>query len=289
MDYEEYLASLDGKDDDSSIEDAIAAIDKSIENIEDPVSDPDPNADPTPDLSPDPEDEPSTDPDPEDKPVVEEKPKQTPEENAKFADQRRQKQIDDRVAAELKRLQDESPEFKMAKTLSEIYGQPVDVIYQQLEEARLAKQAEQMKVPVEYLKEQEANKQETKSLREQLTQLQFEAWTARVEREETQMKAEYPMLTDEDIFDAKAYLLQRLGRDVPLDQAIHSLHGKKIIQSLKESTKNETLAEMSGRKKGALPPQGGKAAPSVSLSADELYIAKQMGMSPEEYHKYKIM
>lgn len=290
MEYEEYLASLNGEEDTSSIEDAIADLNKNIDNIDNTEPESEPDADTDPDLSPDPEDEPSTDPDPEDEPAAEDKkPKQTPEENAKFAEARRQKQIDDRVQAELKRLQSESPEFKMAKTLSELYGQPVEEIYKQLEEARLVKLAKEQEVPVEYLRRAEAEKQERIQLQEQLNQLQFEAWTARIAGEEAQLKTEYPMLTNDDMLEAKAFLLQRLGRDVPLDQAIHALHGKKIIQGLKESSKNETLAELSGRKKGALPPQGGKAAQSVALSADELYVAKQMGMSPEEYHKYKIM
>jgi hypothetical protein len=295
MDYEEYLASLSGEEDTSSIEDAIAQINKSVDDIDNPPAEEDTDTNPETDPEGEPEGETETDPEgepegePEDKPEGEEKPKQSAEENAKFAEARRQKAIDDRVQAELKRLQEESPEFKMAKTLSEMYNQPVEVIYQQLEEARIAKQAEQMKVPVEYLKQLETEKQERLKLAEQLNQLQFEAWTNRMAQEETQLKTEYPMLTDDDMIEAKTFLLQRIGRDAPLDQAVNALFGKKIIQSLKQSTKNETLAELSGRKKGALPPQGGKAAQSFDLSADELYIAKQMKMTPEEYHKYKTM
>jgi hypothetical protein len=288
MEYEEYLASLNGEEDTSSIEDAIASLNNEIEEIDNPPAEEETETE-TETETEESETEETEETETEEEPEQKEKPKQTPEENAKFAEQRRQKQIEERVQAELKRLQEESPEFKVAKSLSDLYGQPVEEIYKQLEEARLAKQAEQMKVPVEILKKMEAETQKTNALQQQLNQLQFEAWTARVDREEVELKKEYPMLSDDDMYQAKAYLLQRLGKDVPLDNAIHALHGKKIIQSLKDSAKNDTLAEMSGRKKSALPPQSGKASQSVALSADELYVAKQMGMSPEEYHKYKIM
>jgi hypothetical protein len=288
MEYEEYLASLEGNEDESSIETALADLDKGIDEIDNTETNEDPDNDESAGQGEAKDDESDADPDPKDEEGVD-KTKQSSDENAKFAEARRQKQIDDKVAAELKRLQEESPEFKLAKTLSEEYGQPVDVIVKQIEEARLLKKAEEQKVPVEYLRRMEAESKARLELELQVTQLQFDAWTARIEREETQLKTEYPMLTDDDMFEAKTYLLKTLGRDVPLDQAIHAVHGKKIIQAFKESSKNETLAELSGRKKGALPPQGGKAPNSISLSADELYIAKQMKMSPEEYHKYKTM
>lgn len=283
MDYEEYLASLGGEEDTASIEDAIAALNR--EEQQDPPADGEEEEQEQESQTSDNEEE--EDPAASTETKTEEKPKQTPEENAKFAEQRRQKQIEERAQAELERLKKESPEFKMAERLSRMYGQPVEEILKQLEEAELAKQAEEMKVPVEFLKKQEADRQETAKLRAELNQLQFQAWEVRVNQEETQILAEYPILTAEDMLESKAYLLQRLGRDASLNEAVHALHGAKIIKSLKESTKNEALAELSGRKKGALPPQGGKASESVQLTADELYVAKKMGMTPEEYHKYK--
>src|SRR5687768_3748971 len=99
MEYEEYLASLENGEDNSSIEDALADLNKGIDEIDNPEPDADPDEDESKGQGEAGDDESDADPDPADEEVIDTK--QTPDENAKFAEQRRQKQIDDRVQAEL--------------------------------------------------------------------------------------------------------------------------------------------------------------------------------------------
>ena len=97
------------------------------------------------------------------------------------------------------------------------------------------------------------------------------------------------MLTDEDMYDAKVYLLQTIRNpNMPLEQAVFALHGAKITNSYRSNVRNEVLAEVSGRKKGALPPQStGKASTAKSLTPDEMSAAKALGISIDDYLKFK--
>lgn len=275
MDIDEYFASLEGNEDDTSTEEVI-----------DEVTDEEAEAEIEQDTD---EEEVEAETDPvreEDEPA---KKTQTSEENARFAEQRRQKQIDDRVAAELDKLRQNDPAFKVAKQLSELYGQPIEEIQKQLEEVRLQEQAKHLNVPIEIVKQLESEKQARIDMQTTLNRIQFESWISKVSVEEASLQKEYPMLTADDMMRAKSYILETFkDTNRSLEEAIHAIHGKKIIQSLKESAKNEALAEVAGRKKGALPPQtGGKPNAATILTDAEKYFAKQMGLTDDEYIKWR--
>jgi hypothetical protein len=103
------------------------------------------------------------------------------------------------------------------------------------------------------------------------------------------LKNSYPFLTDQDIDSAKNLLLNTWRNvEAPLEQAVYALHGKKILEQGQESSRTETLAEVSGRKsKSGVPLKAGKSSDTQILTDDEKYIARQMGISEEVYLKNK--
>lgn len=277
----------DGEEQDPDMEDTDdddTELDADDFDFEDEPKAPDANA-PKPTAFDEPEDEPDKpEPKSEDKPADEkpkdEKPSQSAEDNAKFAEQRRQKEAADTFK--------QSPEYKLAQTLADANGVSVPEMLQRVEDARLEAEAKKQNVPVDYLKEQQRLATENTQTRQELTMLQFQLWESRVNQETVAVKTEYPFLSDEDVEQAKEYMLTTLKNpEVSMEEVIHMVHGKKIAAGIKEAAKQEALAEMSGRKKAPLPPQGGKPVPSNGLTAAEKAMAKAMDMSEAEYAKYK--
>jgi hypothetical protein len=213
---------------------------------------------------------------------------QTPEKNAYYAEQRRQSLIEQRVQQELEKARQQAPEFQMAQMLSNMYGVPVEQLYEQLQEAAIAKQAEEQGVPVEIMRQLSQYEQSQRTLQDRLNQMEFMNWKSRVDKEADNLSQQFPMLNQEELDQAKYYLLETLQNpEFPLQQAVFALHGDKITSSLKEAAKQEALAEISGRKKGGLPPQSMKSSDTVTLTDEERYIAKMMGVSEADYIKYK--
>lgn len=211
---------------------------------------------------------------------VPEKKVQSKEENAKFAEQRRQAQLQ-------KQLQ-ESPEYKLAQRLANRYGVTVEQALQQLEEAEMQSQAEKEGVPVEVLKRQRELEQRIEQQELEFKRIQFESWQRRVDSEKEAVKKDMAFLSDEDIDQAVVYMLDKVKNpDLPLEEAVYAVHGKKIAQSLRDQAKQDALAEISGRTKSPLAPQGGKPNPTNSLTTEEKYVARQMGISEKDYLKYK--
>lgn len=221
----------------------------------------------------------------EEEELIEEPQAQTKEQNSYYAERRRQEQIDKAVQEKLRQTR----EFQTTQLLSEMYGVPQDQLYDQLYEAKLSREAQEQNVPVEYLKEREQLRQQQQSLQEQLHSMMFQQWQGRVETEKAQLKSQFNMLTDDDLETAAYYMLNDLKRtDLPLENAVFALHGAKILGGLKNTAKNEALAEVSGRKKSPLPVKGGKTqTDSVSLSDEERYVAKKFGLTDKEYYKWK--
>ncbi len=226
-----------------------------------------------------PDAEPKSETELESKPDTEkEKKEQTPEENAKFAEMRRQKQAEE--------LLKQRPEYQLAQKLATLYNTDVPTMLQRIEEATLQQQAKQQNVPVEVLKEQQKIKQEAEQLKNELFQMKFQGWQSRIDAEASQMKEKY-QLSDEQIEEAKRYQLANLrDPEGPLERAVFALYGSEIYQRLTEVSKTEALAEVSGRKKGIIPPQG-SVTPSNGLTAEEKHAAKMLGISEDEYLKYK--
>lgn len=205
---------------------------------------------------------------------------QSKEDNAKFADMRRQQQLQQQIEEAKK----SSVEYKTAKALADMYGITVEELHAQIEQRQLEEQAEKQGVSVEYLKKQNQVEEENKLIRSELDDLKFQLWATRVDTEAVSIKSEYPMLNDDDVYEAKAYLLSTLQNpDIPLEQAVFALHGKKIAEGLKKTMRNEALAEVSGRKKSPSAPTGGKSSSPVILTDDERFIIKSLGISEEAY------
>jgi hypothetical protein len=217
--------------------------------------------------------------------VVEEQPrKQTKEENAYYAEKRRQEQIDRAVQERLR----QSREYQTTQLISEMYGVPQEELYDQLYEAKLAKEAQAQNVPVEYLREREQLRQQQQQLQDQLHTIMFQQWQGRIDAEKANLKSQFNMLSDDDLESAAYYMLNDLKRtDLPLENAVFALHGAKILGGLKNTATNEALAEVSGRKRSPLPVKGGKSEAPVSLSNEERYIAKKLGLTDKEYSKWK--
>jgi hypothetical protein len=217
-----------------------------------------------------------------------EKKVQTPEENAKFAEERRQRQAEERAKAELEKLKASDPAFQTAKILEEMYGMPIAQIQERINQARIQQIAEKQNVPVEHIQQIETEQKKAADAQQELIRTQFQLWETRVQTESVELKKQYPMLSDDDLQAASQYMLDTVRNpDIPLAQAVFALHGAKITESLKQAAKNEALAEISGRKQSALPPQGSKATPTETLTDAERYVAKQMGLTEEEYLKWR--
>lgn len=271
-------------------------VDSKDEDEEDDSEDADTGSDADDDESEDDEeeqdDEEADEDDEQEEEEVEEKPakKQSKEDNAKFAAQRRQRELDAKVQAELERLRNESPEFQLAKQLSEMYGKPADVIMAEMREATLRKQAEESKVPYEVLKKQQEADERAERLEQEINQLRYQSWQTQIKSESTRLQEQYTMLTEEDFDQAVNYILNTAKNvDLPLEDAVFAVHGKKIVEGLSKAKVQDQLATESGRKKKTpLAPTNGKpASPAKQLTAEEKSIAKAFGMSEADYLKYK--
>jgi hypothetical protein len=119
--------------------------------------------------------------------------------------------------------------------------------------------------------------------------MKFQTWQTKIQADSVTLKSQYPMLSDEDMDAAVSYMLNTVRNvDLPLEDAVYAVHGKKIIDSLAKQKVQDDLAKQSGRsKKTPLAPKNGKASKAPSLTADERAIAAAFNMSPDEYLKYK--
>jgi len=207
------------------------------------------------------------------------KPQQTSEENARFAEQRRQRQLDEQLK--------QTAEYKLAKQLEDMYGMPVDQLMKQIEDAKLQEEAKSQNIPVEVLRRQQETQNQLNAQKDEVAQLKFQLWDSRMKVEEQSLKNTYSMLTDQDLLDARMHLLESGQVDAPLERAVKYLHSDKIMKAEIEKAKQEWLAEQSGRKKSPVAIQGGKPKQTGSLTAEEAAVAKAMGISEEDYLKYK--
>jgi outer membrane biosynthesis protein TonB len=255
------------------------------ENPEPEPSEPETPSEPEPE-QPKEEEEPEVPEPKEEEPEPDTKKQQSPEENRRFAEQRRQQELERRVQEELNKRLQETPEIQAMRQLQEL-GYDPNTLVEQATLAQLQQQSQQTGIPLEVLQQQQQQAQQTNQLQQQLAQVQFQLWEAKVQNEVSQIQSTYPSLSDEDMQQAVDYMVNTLQRtDLPLEQAVMAVHGQKIMQSLKDQARNEVLAEKSGRTT-PLQPQGGKAPSTPSLSNDEKFVAKMMGLSEEDYLKYK--
>lgn len=216
---------------------------------------------------------------------VEEPKRQSKEDNAKFAARRRQQELEQKVQEEIKN----TPEYKLAQKLAKQFGKPIDQILEELEEADIQQEAEERKTsPEQIRREREANSR-ADQLEQQINELKFNQWQTQIKNDTTSILSEYKMLTQEDIDKSVDYILNVAKNvELPLEDAVFAVHGKKIAKAMAKQTIQDDLANQSGRKrKTPLSPTNSKPSSAKSLSADEAYIARQFGMSDDEYRKFK--
>jgi phage I-like protein len=159
----------------------------------------------------------------------------------------------------------------------------------EMKEAALVEDAKTAKVPVEVLRAQRDAEERADDLEKQINQLKFQNWQTKIQADAEKLRGEYKMLSKEDMDAATNYILNVARNvDMPLEEAVYAVHGKKIVQALAKSRVQEDLANQSGRKKKTPPsPNNGKAKATATLSPEESYIAKQFGMTGEEYNKFR--
>jgi len=217
----------------------------------------------------------------------EEKKTQTPEENRKFAEQRRQQELEKRVQEELDKRLGESPELQKARLLQEEYGLDLDTVLEQMELQRMAQVSQETGRPLEDIQREFQRDQQLDDSNRRLAELEFKLWQTEMRSESLEVQKDYPMLTSDDMQQALDYMTGTLGTtSIPLKQAVMAVHGDKIMESLRTQARNEVLAEKSGRKT-PLQPQGGKSPSTPTLTDEERFVAKQLGISEEDYLKYK--
>lgn len=225
------------------------------------------------------------------------KPAQTPEENARFAQQRREREMQERIEQERQKWIKESPEAQLAQTLAQRYGTTPEALLQVIAQQALIQQAQAQGVTPEVLQRMQALQQQTETAsqqlqttEQQLNEMRFQQWTTRTDNEATQLKQQFPFLSDEDMNAAKEFMLRDLkDPEMALEKAVFALHGPKIAQKMAEVTRQEALAELGGRK-SPLPPQGTKPAddPTVTLTDDERAAARAFNMTDEQYVKWSL-
>lgn len=206
------------------------------------------------------------------------------QDNSRNAERRRQQE--QRIAD---RLKAESPEYKLAQQMAAMSGKTVEQLAADLQEAELVQRAKQQGLPLEAMRRMSEAEQRTVQLEQKLAQFEFNAWVSRIDQEVSGLKADYPMLEDADFAEAKRYLLQDLKNpDLPLERAVFALHGKKIMDKVRDSSQNEALAQASGRKAASTPPpKASKTNETPLLTAEEKAVAEIYNMSDEEYIKWR--
>lgn len=229
----------------------------------------------------------TTDPKGEESKTEDDKKVQTPEENAKFAAERRQKELDEKVQAELQKRLAEDPAFQAAKLLEEQYGMKPEQFIEMIRQQEMMEKAQQTGKPIEDIQREYQQTQQQTDLERKNAELELKLWQSEVRVESAQLKQEMPFLTDEQLQEAVDYMLNDLKTtNIPLKRAVMALHGEAILENIQSQAKNEVLAEKSGRKTPVVP-QGGKTPSTPTLNDAEKHFAQIFGMSDEDYIKYQ--
>lgn len=259
-----------------------------------PTSDPEPQAEPQADPTPEPEPTPEPQAEPAPEPAATpDKPVQTPEENARFAEMRREQQLQARVQAELERLKRESPEYQLMQMLQQQHGIPAEEILRQAKEAQLQRESQERNVPIEMLRQRQEMENRMQQLEQQLQQQRVTQFQTRIEAEAKDLQQSFPNLTQDQLTGAvNAMLNEYRNPDIPLREVVMAKYGTELLAGQREALRNEILAELAGRTGTApIPPAGTKSTPSASpvagLTPEELVMANNLGISAEDYAKYK--
>jgi hypothetical protein len=159
----------------------------------------------------------------------------------------------------------------------------------QIQEEQLRQEAATRKIPVEELREKQQLKDNQSRLEQEIAMLKYQGWKTTIKSDGARLLGEYKMLTQEDMDAAENYILNVAKNvDLPLEDAVFAVHGKKIVDAMAKGKVQEDLAKQSGRKRNTPPsPNNSKQTKVISLTADEKAMARAFNMSDEEYSKFK--
>jgi hypothetical protein len=220
---------------------------------------------------------------------------QTPEENAYFAELRRQREAAQRQAEMMRQLElmrQSMPETQIAQILSQQYGVSPQEILHRLQEAQLEQEAQQLGITpqqLRYQKQQEAYlRQQQQIIAQQQQFVQMQSLLNRLQAEGAEVRQKYPTITPDDLTEAVIFMYEHNAMHLPLEHAVRAKFADKLFAADREAAKQEALAKVSGRiNNGIKAPQGKAPSSAVTLTPEERYFARKFGMTDEEYVRYK--
>lgn len=207
------------------------------------------------------------------------------EENARNAERRRLQQ----QQQALEQYRSQLPEAQLARQLEQYYGVPAEQLIQRIQMANIQKEAQERGVTPEFIERERQRDMQVQQLQNQLMELNFQAFEGRIQNEMQSLQQTYPMLTQQDLLEAKRYMLNDLqNTEMPLEDAVLAKFGRKIIEGQRSAARNEALAQASGRTASStLPPSTGKSTETPILTEAEKAAARVLGVSEKDYLKYK--
>jgi hypothetical protein len=219
---------------------------------------------------------------------------QTPEENAHYAELRRQQEAAQRQAEmqrQLDMMRQQMPETQIAQILSQQYGvTPQEMLYR-LRENQLEQEAEQLGVTPQQLRyqrqQEEAIRQQQEAMAQQQQYMQMQGVLTRLQREGMEVQQKYPMLTPDDLTEAVIFGYEHQSLHLPLEHLVRAKHAEKLYAADQQAARQQALAQVSGRMGQNIIPPTGKAPTTTTLTEAERFYARKFGMSDEEYAKWK--
>lgn len=177
-----------------------------------------------------------------------------------------QPQNPDAAFARMRRSMEEqfknSPEYQVAQQLSQMYGKPTDQLLQELRDAQLAQQAQQMQVPPELLRQQQA-------MQARIEQMEQEQMKRRFQEQYMTFKDKYPNVPDTDLNQAISYMARMHGagyEDFTLEDAYRTTPS--YAKVLEEQIRQQVLESM--KQPNPLAPTGTPASPTAKGNAFSL-------------------
>lgn len=207
------------------------------------------------------------------------------ETNARNAQRRRDNEAyKQRIVDEYRQ---KAPEVQLAEQLAQMYGTDVNTLLAKAQEAQVAQLAKQQGIPVQVMQQQMALQQQIAEMQQRNLQYEYREWERDVVNQFSQLKKDYPVLTDDDLNEAKEYAFTQLRNvELPMEQVVMALHGRKIMESSRKSEYNNALAEASGRMNQ--PTVTGQAPQNIDsgLTDAQKAAAKALGLSEADYKKW---
>lgn len=226
---------------------------------------------------------------------------QTPEENARYAEMRRQQEAQQmlqlqqqQMAQQFEMMRQQLPEAQIANLLAQEYGMPPHEVLQRLQYAQISKEAEQRGLtPQQVMWERQqmaVRQQEQQYLQAQQQYTQMQALMSRLQQEGQEVVRKYPTLTPDDLTEAVIFGHETNSIHMPLEYLVRAKHADKLFAADQQAARQEALAQVSGRMNNGLKAPQGKpvSSPEAGLTQEELFFANKMGISPAAYARNKV-